>query len=115
MKSPFRTVVVAVFIATPLASFAQSSTPKTLAEVRAELVQIEQAGYSPGAADNTTYPADIQAAEARVETQNLKNSTAQLGSPDSSGVGGTGSGSSASGAVKPISPNDGTSPIYFGH
>jgi hypothetical protein len=40
----------------------------TRAQVRAQLAQIEKAGYNP-AADNTQYPNDIEAAEARVAKQ----------------------------------------------
>jgi hypothetical protein len=37
----------------------------TRAQVKAELVQLERAGYNPSM-DRTTYPAQIQAAEAKV-------------------------------------------------
>ena len=48
MKSLIQAVAIAAVLATPVASFAQSnSQPVTRAQVRAELVQIEQAGYSP--------------------------------------------------------------------
>jgi uncharacterized iron-regulated membrane protein len=50
----------------PALSFAQSNAPLTRAEVRADLVRVEQAGYSPGRADDTDYPVDIQAAEAKI-------------------------------------------------
>jgi Domain of unknown function (DUF4148) len=52
-------------------TFAQSaSAPLTRAQVRADLIRIEQAGYSLSSHDDTKYPADIQAAEARVAAQN---------------------------------------------
>ncbi|MFM0140659.1 DUF4148 domain-containing protein [Caballeronia grimmiae] len=44
----------------------QSTAPLTGAEVRADLQQAEKAAYNPGRRDETTYPADIQAAKARV-------------------------------------------------
>ena len=40
------------------------------AQVRAELVQLEKTGYHLGDGDNTTYPEQIQAAEAKVAAQN---------------------------------------------
>lgn len=87
MKSLQAVVIVAV-LATPLASFAQqSNAPVTRAEVRAELVQLERAGYTPAKRDNATYPADIQAAEARVAEQNSATE----------GVGGVTSGAAQSG------------------
>ena len=66
MKSLIQAVVVAVAISAPLASFAQSNAPVTRAQVRAELAQLEKAGYRVGDGDNTHYPEGIQAAEARV-------------------------------------------------
>ena len=66
MKSLFQTVVVAAALAAPVAAFAQSDQPVTRAEVRAQLVQLEQTGWRPGEGEHTTYPAQIQAAEAKV-------------------------------------------------
>ena len=51
-------------LAAPALSFAQSNAPVTRAEVRADLVRVEQAGYNPSRGDDADYPADIQAAEA---------------------------------------------------
>lgn len=91
MKS-LQAVVVAAVLATPFASFAQqSSAPVTRAQVRAELVQLEKAGYNPAKRDNATYPADIQAAEARVAAG---HSSAQA---NTQGVGGVPSGAVQSG------------------
>lgn len=72
MKSLFQAVVVVVAaaLAVPVVVFAQSNAPLTRAQVRAELVQLEKAGYHPGDGDNSTYPAQIQAAEAKVAAQN---------------------------------------------
>ncbi len=69
MKTLIQAVAVAVAIAAPLSSFAQSNAPVTRAQVRAELVQIEQAGYHPAPGRDPYYPQDIQAAEARVAAQ----------------------------------------------
>ncbi|WP_250526977.1 DUF4148 domain-containing protein [Caballeronia sp. GAWG2-1] len=71
-----KVVVSLVVVAAPALSFAQgSSEPLTRAQVKAELVQIEQAGYSVGSGDSTNYPADIQAAEAKVAAQQNTNET----------------------------------------
>jgi hypothetical protein len=56
-------------LAAPALSFAQSNAPVTRAEVRADLVRLEQAGYNPSQGDDSTYPLDIQAAEAKVAAQ----------------------------------------------
>ena len=60
----------ALAFAAPVASFAQSNQPLTRAEVRQQIVQLEKAGYNPGVISDSKYPADIQAAEARVAAQN---------------------------------------------
>jgi hypothetical protein len=106
MKSLIQAVVIAVAVAAPVASFAQSSQnqPLTRAEVRAQLVQLEQAGYNPGRSGRDPYyPADIQAAEAKVAAQ---NATAQA-ETTSYGAGSNGSsqaGERAQVTVSPYSP-----------
>ena len=104
MKSLIQAVVVAAALAAPVAVFAQSNQPLTRAEVKAQLVQLEQVGYHPGQGDQTTYPAQIEAAEARVAAQN----------GSTSGVGGAVSGSSESGA-RAASAFTGPNSLYRGH
>ncbi|EIF35020.1 hypothetical protein BCh11DRAFT_02833 [Burkholderia sp. Ch1-1] len=105
MKSLIQAVVIAAVLAAPVASFAQSNQPVTRAQVRAELIQLEKAGYQPGR-DDPYYPADIQAAEARVAAQ---NGTAQAAE---SGFGGVVSGASQAG--RPV-PANGPKSVYFGN
>jgi hypothetical protein len=96
MKSLIQAVAVAVVLAAPVVSFAQQSNgPVTRAQVRAELAQLEKAGYRPSQND-PHYPDDIQAAETRVTAQN----------GGSSSYGGVVSGSSASGAKRSVSAAD---------
>jgi hypothetical protein len=64
----FRLLAVAAVFAPPIASFAQSNSPVTRQSVREELVQLEQAGYNQ-ASDQTQYPRNIEAAEARLHAQ----------------------------------------------
>lgn len=64
-----QSLIVAAVVAVPVVSFAQSSQPLTRAQVRAELAQLEKAGYNP-ALDYNNYPENIQVAEARVSGQN---------------------------------------------
>ncbi|HEY1216660.1 MAG TPA: DUF4148 domain-containing protein, partial [Bryobacteraceae bacterium] len=66
MKSLIQAVVIATVLAAPVASFAQSNQPVTRAQVRAELIQLEKAGYQPSRSD-IYYPADLQAAQSRVD------------------------------------------------
>jgi hypothetical protein len=105
MKSLIQAVVIATVLAAPVAAFAQSSHDVSRAQVRAELVQLEHAGYHPGR-DDPYYPADIQAAQARVATENGTAQAAQ------SSYGGVTSGSSQSGHA---APTVGTKSIYFGN
>lgn len=70
MKSLIQAVVVAVALAAPVAVFAQTNAPVTRAQVRAELIQLEQTGWRPAAGADPHYPEDIQAAEAKVAGQN---------------------------------------------
>jgi hypothetical protein len=73
--------VVAAALAIPAVSFAQQTQPLTRAQVRAELIQLEQAGYSP-TSDDVNYPQNLQAAQQRVEQQRLANSnTSGYGAP----------------------------------
>lgn len=108
MKSLIHAFLAAAVFAAPAVSFAQQSDAPatTRAQVRAELIQLANAGYNPATASDVTYPADIQAAEARV--------AAQDGS--ASGYGGMLSGSSASGSPAMVRPtsDDGMKSLYFG-
>ena len=63
-----QSLIVAATLAVPALSFAQSNLPLTRAEVLAQLVELEQAGYNP-ASDETQYPRNIEAAQARVNAQ----------------------------------------------
>ncbi|RFU46464.1 DUF4148 domain-containing protein [Paraburkholderia sp. DHOC27] len=90
MKSLIQAVVIAAAFAAPAAVFAQSNPnqPATRAEVRAQLVQLEQTGWRPGDGDNTSYPAQVQAAEAKVSAENgatgvggVANGSSQMGRP----------------------------------
>lgn len=105
MKSLIQAVVIAAVLAAPVASFAQSNQPVTRAQVRAELIQLEKAGYSPNRVD-PYYPTDIQAAQARI---NAQNGTAQSAE---SGYGGVVSGASQSGLPAPVT---GAKSVFFGH
>lgn len=58
----------------PAVSSAQSNHPLTRAEVYAQLVQIEKAGYNPARGTDTDYPSDVQAAEARINAQQADTS-----------------------------------------
>jgi hypothetical protein len=64
----FQLLAVAAVLTAPIASFAQSNEPVTRESVRAELVELQKAGYNP-ASDQTQYPRNIEAAEARLHSQ----------------------------------------------
>ncbi|MEW6339761.1 MAG: DUF4148 domain-containing protein [Pseudomonadota bacterium] len=117
MKSLIQAVAIAALFAAPVASFAQAADttqqPVTRAEVRNQLIQLEQAGYNPARADDATYPADIQAAEQRVQAENPP--VAQNSVADTSGYGTATSGTSASGSMQAVQPVARSQDIYFGH
>jgi hypothetical protein len=66
-------VVIAAALSIPALASAQSNAPLTRAEVKAQLVALEQTGYSP-ASNNINYPQDIQAAEHAVGNQPVNTS-----------------------------------------
>jgi hypothetical protein len=105
MKALIRAALISCALAAPALAFAQSDNgPVTRAEVRADLVQLEAVGYHPSAND-PYYPADIQAAEAKVAAQNHQVGNASFGGVSQIGTSQSGS---------PITASGGKS-IYFGH
>ncbi|MBB5463636.1 DUF4148 domain-containing protein [Paraburkholderia sp. Cpub6] len=130
--------VAAMAFAAPITVFAAANVganhPLTRAEVREQLVEIEAAGYNPARANPREYPADVQAAEARVAAQHAGTPGVSGSHPvtvvavsedvieiesagDTSGVGGVVSGSSAAGGHAYTSEAARTGPgsVYFGH
>jgi hypothetical protein len=78
MKKIFVCLAIAAgTLAAPALSFAQANGPVTRAEVRADLVRVENAGYNPSMASDPYYPADIQAAEAKVAAQEAQSQAKQ--------------------------------------
>jgi len=106
MKTLISAVVVAAALVAPVASFAQSNQPVTRAQVRAELIQLEKAGYNP-AGDHSDYPVNLQTAQARVDAQS--STTAQAAN---SGYGAPMAGSSQAGRA--VAGGDRSS-VYFGN
>ncbi|QCP48922.1 DUF4148 domain-containing protein [Trinickia violacea] len=102
----FAVAAAAVLLSAPLASFAQqSNAPLTRAEVRAQLVEAQKAGYTQN--DNLTYPADIQAVDAKIAAADTQEQ------PVKTGYGPAIGGMSQSGVGRAVS-NDGMKPTFFG-
>jgi hypothetical protein len=102
MKTLIAAALAATVLAAPALSFAQENQqPVTRAQVRAELVQLEKAGYRPGLS-SPYYPEDLQAAEARVDQQN--------GAAQATAYGTSTNGSSQSGSRQATN----LKPTYFG-
>lgn len=101
MKSLVYAVVAASALTASFGTFAQSSQPLTRAQVRAELVQLEKAGYHPGVS-SPYYPEDIQAAKARVQ------------GADTSGYGAQAAPVAHVGAPVAAAPRSPRESIYFG-
>ncbi|MGF6441923.1 DUF4148 domain-containing protein [Paraburkholderia youngii] len=116
MKTLACIVLASCALSSPVVSFAHGTAPDTRAQVRAELIRLEQAGYHVGDGDQTKYPEPIQAAEAKIAAQDSQqagnrdiggtttNVAAQESQQaDNSDAGGTTDGTSASGGVRHVS------------
>jgi hypothetical protein len=100
MNALIKAVAIAAVIAAPLSAFAQSNDTVTRAQVNADLVRVQQAGYSKS---RNAYPADIQAAESRVQSQD--------GVAQTSGVGGVTDGSSQGGVRSTFTASSYSAPV----
>ncbi|MDQ7976915.1 DUF4148 domain-containing protein [Paraburkholderia sp. SARCC-3016] len=85
--------LVASALAVPAAAaFAQQHSTITRAQVRAELAQLRAAGYQGDT--ETSYPAEIQAAEARVAAKQAQAATSGYG-PGTAGTSAAGAGATS--------------------
>jgi Domain of unknown function (DUF4148) len=112
MKLLIKAALISCALVAPVFAFAQTSAqanngPLTRAEVRADLVRVEQAGYRPTLND-IHYPSDIQAAEAKAVASNDALARNSVGGANASGDAG-GVQSAAT-----VTPGDSHS-VYFGH
>ena len=82
--------------------------PLTRAQVRAELVQLEKAGYNPN--DWINYPENIQAAQAKIAA--AQNTGAQA---DATGYGSNPAAASQSGQRVVVPAATDRSSVFFGH
>jgi hypothetical protein len=84
MNTLKKMLIGAAIVAVPALSFAQSvqtaQAPVTRAEVRADLIAVEKAGYHPGRNDDD-YPVDIQTAEAKVAAEQAMQQPGQTVKP----------------------------------
>ncbi|VWC65487.1 MULTISPECIES: DUF4148 domain-containing protein [Burkholderia] len=108
MKSLIKAVALAALVAAPVVSFAQSQQPLTRAQVRAELAQLEKAGYNPN--DWMNYPENIQAAQAKIAA--AQNTGAQA---DATGYGANPAAASQSGQRVVVPAATDRSSVFFGH
>lgn len=94
MKAIATFVVSLAVAASSSVVFAQDqNAPLTRAQVKAELVQLEQAGYSPATGEEADYPNDIQAAEAKVAAQRAAADAHESYGGSQAGAAAAGSGS----------------------
>lgn len=76
MKAPKVGILLAIACAMPALSIAQENqNGVTRQKVRAELIELEKAGYDPHRVDDATFPADLQAAEAKVAAQHQQQAS----------------------------------------
>ncbi|KVC58594.1 DUF4148 domain-containing protein [Burkholderia stagnalis] len=110
MKNPLiATLLVAVSASFTASAFASDEAQAvTRAQVRAELRQLQRAGYQPGRANDPHYPEDLQAALKRIHA-----SDAVAGDTSAAGYGAEGEAAAQSGGKRVILTADRS--IYFGH
>lgn len=106
MKSLIADAVLTAVLIAPLASFAQSSGPITRAQVKAEVVRLENSGYPPAGSNDYNYPQYFLDAQSRISSGGQKDVAA-------SSIGGSVNGASRSGLAT-ASTNRGHS-IYAGY
>ena len=113
-----RSLVIAALVAVPVLSFAQSSQPVTRAEVKAELVQLQKAGYRESS-DYTQYPAHLQTTLARISAESGATASASASAFGGVALGTTAAGSrttaravSNAGVSVPDQDAVGLEPIY---
>lgn len=86
MKALLHCLLISCALSAPALAFAQANNaPVTRAEVRADLVRLEQAGYRP-IANDPNYPDDIQAAEAKVAAQEQSSAASSVGGTPTTGA-----------------------------
>jgi hypothetical protein len=118
MSTVKRVAAAAALIAMPLVAFAQSETipsqdSLSRTQVKRDQLNVERAGYTNDAGDQTSYPQAAQAAESRIGAQQVRDA-------QGSGYGGVVQGSTAYGApgsiVQPAhtAGAPGTKGVYFG-
>ncbi|MCR4469560.1 DUF4148 domain-containing protein [Burkholderia sp. SCN-KJ] len=79
MNNLIRAVLLSCALSAPIFAFAQTTDHAvTRADVRADLVRVEKAGYRPVGSD-PYYPDDIQAAEAKIAAQPSQSVAARPG------------------------------------
>jgi len=68
VKEAFAALIVtcALGIPTVASARADNNSELTRADVRVDLIRVEQAGYRPGQSEDLNYPEDIQTAEKKV-------------------------------------------------
>lgn len=108
MKISLLAIIAASIMTVPVVALAQQSdTGLTRAQIRAELVQLEKAGYNPSRGQDPYYPADVQAATTRLQATNPVPSDVAT-----SGYGGNAGGAPQTG--RHTAAHNAERSIYFG-
>lgn len=76
MKLSIKAAFVSAIVLVPVIAFAQSNQPLTRAQVRAQLAQLEKAGYNPGADCVGNCPGSLEHAEAVLAKQQADTNAA---------------------------------------
>ncbi|WP_436406868.1 DUF4148 domain-containing protein [Burkholderia metallica] len=111
MKTRLIAALLVAVSATVAAPAFSSEAAVTRAQVRAELAQLQQAGYPLNRATDATYPDDLQAALTRIHAAAAVAAVAD--NEQASGYGSNGDAATQSGRRHALSVADRS--VYFGH
>lgn len=76
MNTSMKAALVTAITFLPALAFAQSSEPLTRGQIRAQLIQLEKAGYNPVSACSGDCPGSLRRAEATVAQRRISASNA---------------------------------------
>ncbi|MFD1557520.1 DUF4148 domain-containing protein [Paraburkholderia silviterrae] len=89
MKALVRYLSIVAALTAPIAALAQQNGPVTRAQVVAELVKLENAGYDPHATNDPHHPGNLMTAEARITATNAQSGVSRDGRPGTAIAGST--------------------------
>lgn len=72
MKGFIQAATMMAVLAVPAFACAQPNDALTRAQVREDVIRLESAGYNPSTSDSTAYPENVQAAQRRLASGEIR-------------------------------------------